>query len=91
MIKEFWKKLTRKRQSNKALTRKEQVLAELDRGQGTARQLSDRMGLKLSSVRNNLSQLHKKGLIRDTSIDAGSESVWEVVKNVYTFLHVTRH
>ena len=69
MIKEFWKKLTRKRQSNKALTRKEQVLAELDRGQGTARQLSDRMGLKLSIVRNNLSQLHKKGLIRDTSID----------------------
>ena len=82
MIKEFWKKLTRKRQSNKALTRKEQVLAELDRGQGTARQLSDRMGLKLSIVRHNLSQLHKKGLIRDTSIDAGSESVWEVVKNV---------
>ena len=82
MINEFWKKLTRKRQSNKALTRKEQVLAELDRGQGTARQLSDRMGLKLSIVRNNLSQLHKKGLIRDTSIDAGSESVWEVVKNV---------
>tara|TARA_R100000231_G_scaffold134622_1_gene108350 strand:- start:94 stop:342 length:249 start_codon:yes stop_codon:yes gene_type:complete len=82
MIKEFWKKLTRKRQSNKALTRKEQVLAELNRGQGTARQLSDRMGLKLSIVRNNLSQLHKKGLIRDTSIDAGSESVWEVVKNV---------
>ena len=82
MIKEFWKKLTRKRQSNKALTRKEQVLAELDRGQGTARQLSDRMGVKLSIVRNNLSQLHKKGLIRDTSIDAGSESVWEVVKNV---------
>ena len=82
MIKEFWKKLTWKRQSNNALTRKEQVLAELDRGQGTARQLSDRMGLKLSIVRNNLSQLHKKGLIRDTSIDAGSESVWEVVKNV---------
>ena len=82
MIKEFWKRLTSKRQSNKALTRKEQVLAELDRGPGTARQLADRMGLKLSIVRNNLSQLHKKGLIRDTSIDAGSESVWEVVKNV---------
>ena len=54
MIKEFWKKLTNKRRSNKALTRKEQVLAELDRGPGTARQLSDRMGLKLSIVRNNL-------------------------------------
>ena len=82
MIKEFWKKLTSKRQSNKALTRKEQVLAELDRGPGPARQLSDRMGLKLSIVRNNLSQLHKKGLIRDTNIDAGAEGVWEVVKDV---------
>ena len=39
MIKEFWKKLTNKRRTNKALTRKEQVLAELDRGPGTARQL----------------------------------------------------
>ena len=28
MIKEFWKRLTNKRRSNKALTRKEQVLAE---------------------------------------------------------------
>ena len=37
MIKEFWKKLTSKKQNNKALTRKEQVLAELDRGAGTAR------------------------------------------------------
>ena len=82
MIKEFWKRLTNKRRSNKELTRKEQVLAELDRGPGTARQLADRMGLKLSIVRNNLSQLHKKGLIRDTNIDAGAESVWEVVKDV---------
>ena len=78
MIKEFWKKLTSKRQSNKALTRKEQVLAELDR---TARQLADRMGLKLSIVRPQLSQLHNKGLIRDTNIDAGAEGVWEVVKD----------
>ena len=82
MIKEFWKKLTSKRQSNKALTRKEQVLAELDRGPGTARQLSDRMGLKLSIVRPQLSALHNKGLIRDTNIDAGAEGVWEVVKDV---------
>ena len=37
MIKEFWKRLTNKRRSNKELTRKEQVLAELDRGPGTAR------------------------------------------------------
>lgn len=34
MIKEFWKRLTNKRRSNRALTRKEQVLAELDRGLG---------------------------------------------------------
>jgi len=81
MIKEFWKKLTNKKQNNKALTRKEQVLAELDRGKGTARQLSDRMGLKLSIVRPQLSALHNKGLIRDTNIDAGEEGVWEVVKD----------
>ena len=81
MIKEFWKRLTNKQRSNQKLSRKEQILAELERGQGTARQLSDRMGLKLSIVRNNLSQLHKKGLIRDTNIDAGAEGVWEVVKD----------
>mgnify|MGYP003146917653 FL=1 len=80
MIKEFWKRLTNKQRSNQKLSRKEQILAELERGQGTARQLSDRMGLKLSIVRNNLSQLHNKGLIRDTNIDAGAEGVWEVVK-----------
>ena len=82
MIKEFWKKLTNKKQNNKALTRKEQVLAELDRGAGTARQLADRMGLKLSIVRPQLSALHNKGLIRDTNVDAGAEGVWEVVKDV---------
>jgi len=80
MIKEFWQRLTRKRQSNKKLTRKEQILAELDRGAGTAKQLADRMGLKLTIVRSNLSSLHKSGLIKDTGIDAGTEGVWEVVK-----------
>ncbi len=80
MIKEFWQRLTRKRQSNKKLTRKEQILAELDRGAGTAKQLADRMGLKLTIVRSNLSALHKSGLIRDTGQDAGTEGVWEVVK-----------
>ena len=80
MIKEFWQRLTRKRQSNKKLTRKEQILAELDRGAGTAKQLADRMGLKLTIVRSNLSSLHKSGLIKDTGIDAGAEGVWEVVK-----------
>ena len=80
MIKEFWQRLTRKRQSNKKLTRKEQVLAELDRGAGTAKQLADRMGLKLTIVRSNLSSLHKSGLIKDSGKDAGAEGVWEVVK-----------
>ena len=80
MIKEFWQRLTRKRQSNKKLTRKEQILAELDRGAGTAKQLADRMGLKLTIVRTNLSALHKQGLIRGTGQEAGTEGVWEVVK-----------
>ena len=80
MIKEFWKRLTNKQRSNQKLTRKEQILAELERGQGTARQLSDRMGVKLSIIRPQLSALHNKGLIRDTNVDAGAEGVWEVVK-----------
>ena len=80
MIKEFWQRLTRKRQINKKLTRKEQILAELDRGAGTAKQLADRMGLKLTIVRSNLSSLHKSGLIKDSGKDAGTEGVWEVVK-----------
>jgi|TARA_B100000676_G_C17335955_1_gene463720 predicted ArsR family transcriptional regulator len=80
MIKEFWKRLTSKQQTNQKLSRKEQILAELERGQGTARQLSDRMGLKLSIIRPQLSALHNKGLIRDTNVDAGAEGVWEVVK-----------
>lgn len=80
MFKTMWDRLTRKRQSNKKLTRKEQILAELDRGAGTAKQLADRMGLKLTIVRTNLSALHKQGLIRDTGQDAGTEGVWEVVK-----------
>ena len=80
MIKEFWQRLTRKRQSNKKLTRKEQILGELDRGAGTAKQLADRMGLKLTIVRSNLSSLHKSGLIKDSGKDAGTEGVWEVVK-----------
>jgi predicted ArsR family transcriptional regulator len=80
MIKEFWQRLTKKRKTNKKLTRKEQILAELDRGAGTAKQLSDRMGLKLTIVRVTLSSLHKSGLIRDTGKDSGSEGVWVVVK-----------
>ena len=47
---------------------------------GTAKQLADRSGVKLSIVRTTLSQLRKAGKIKDTGIDAKKESVWEVVK-----------
>lgn len=80
MIKDFWQRLTRKRLSNKPLTRKEQILAELDRGAGTAKQLSDRMGLKLTIVRTTMTQLHKAGLIVNTGKKSGREGVWIVNK-----------
>ena len=45
------------------------------------------MGLKLSIVRNNLSQLHKKGLVRDTNIDAGARNGGQGCLNLfYTLL-----
>ena len=80
MLKKIWNRIRVKRDDKQKLTRKEQVLVELRRGQGTARQLSDRMGLGLNIVRTNLSILHKDGLIRDTGTDAGAESVWEVAE-----------
>lgn len=80
MIKDFWQRLTRKRLSNKPLTRKEQILAELYRGAGTAKQLSDRMGLKLTIVRTTMTQLHKAGLIVNTGKKSGREGVWIVNK-----------
>ena len=80
MIKEFWNKMVGKRVSNKKLTRPEQVLSELSRGQGTARQLADRSGIKLSIVRTNLSGLHKNGLARSTGDMVRHENVWEVIK-----------
>ena len=80
MFKKIWNRIRVKNADNEKLTRKEQVLVELRRGQGTARQLSDRMGLGLNIVRTNLSVLHKDGAIRDTGTDAGAESVWEVAE-----------
>jgi ribosomal protein S25 len=80
MFKELWERIRRKQQSGDKLTRKEQILTELARGAGTAKQLSDRTGVKLSIVRTTLSQLHKSGKIKDSGVDAGNESVWEVVK-----------
>jgi predicted ArsR family transcriptional regulator len=80
MFKKIWNKIRVKRADNQKLTRKEQVLLELKRGQGTARQLSDRMGLGLNIVRSNLSVLHKEGLIRDTEDNVNQENIWEVVE-----------
>jgi DNA-binding IscR family transcriptional regulator len=50
----------------------------LDRGAGTAKQLADRTGLKLTIVRATMTQLHKAGMIRGTGKNAGREGVWEV-------------
>ena len=80
MIMKIWNRIMSKRLSQQKLTRKEQVLLELKRGAGTARQLSDRMGLKLSIVRPVLTVLNKEGLIRDTEDNVNQENVWEVVE-----------
>ncbi len=80
MFKELWARIRRKQRTGAKLTRKEQILAELSRDIGTAKQIADRSGVKLSIVRTTLSQLRKAGKIKDTGVDAGSESVWEVVK-----------
>ncbi len=80
MFKKIWNRIRVKKADNEKLTRKEQVLLELKRGQGTARQLSDRMGLGLNIVRSNLSVLHKEGLIRDTEDNVNQENIWEVVE-----------
>jgi ribosomal protein S25 len=80
MFMKIWNRIMAKRMANQKLTRKEQVLHELNRGQGTARQLSDRMGLKLSIIRPVITVLHKEGLIRDTEDNVNQENIWEVVK-----------
>ena len=80
MFKELWARIKTKQRTGAKLTRKEQILAELNRGVGTAKQLADRSGVKLTIVRTTLSQLRKAGKIKDTGKDAGSESIWKVVK-----------
>ena len=79
MFKELWQRIKTKQRTGAKLTRKEQILAELDRDIGTAKQIADRSGVKLTIVRTTLSQLKKAGKIRDTGKDAGNESIWEVV------------
>lgn len=80
MFKKLKERLMRGSTAQGKMTRKHMIFAELSRGAGTARQVADRTGLKLNIVRVTMSALHKKGLIKDTGIDAGSENVWEVVK-----------
>ena len=80
MFKELWARIRKKQRSGAKLTRKEQILAELSRDIGTAKQIADRSGVKLTIVRTTLSQLRKAGKIKDTGKDAGAESIWEVVK-----------
>ena len=80
MFKELWARIRSKQQSGAKLTRKEQILAELNRDIGTAKQIADRSGVKLTIVRTTLSQLKKAGKIKDTGKDAGSESIWKVVR-----------
>lgn len=80
MFKELWERIKHKQRVGVKMTRKEQILAELDRGIGTAKQIADRSGVKLTIVRTTLSQLKSSGKIRDTGKDAGNESIWEVVK-----------
>ena len=80
MFKELWARIRKKQRSGAKLTRKEQILAELSRDIGTAKQIADRSGGKLTIVRTTLSQLRKAGKIKDTGKDAGDESIWEVVK-----------
>ena len=77
LLKKMWTNIKKNAQTQQ-LTRRQQVFQELSRGEGTARQLSDRMGLRLTIVRTYLSTLHKQGLVRATGEMVGKEQVWRV-------------
>ena len=77
LLKKIWSNIKKNSQTHE-LTRRQQVFQELSRGPGTARQLSDRMGLRLTIVRTYLSTLHKQGLVRATGEMVGKEQVWRV-------------
>jgi len=77
LLKKIWANVKKNAQTQQ-LTRRQQVFQELARGEGTARQLSDRMGLRLTIVRTYLSTLHKQGLVRATGDMVGKEQVWRV-------------
>ena len=77
LLKKIWTNI-KKNARTQQLTRRQQVFKELARGEGTARQLSDRMGLRLTIVRTSLSTLHSQGLVRATGEMVGKEQVWRV-------------
>ena len=77
LLKKIWANIKKNAQTQQ-LTRRQQVFQELSRGPGTARQLSDRMGLRLTIVRTYLSTLHKQGLVRATGEMVGREQVWRI-------------
>ena len=79
LLKKMWTNIKKNAQTQQ-LTRRQEVFQELSRGPGTARQVSDRMGLRLSIVRTYLSTLHKQGLIEATGVMVGMEHVWRIKK-----------
>lgn len=77
LLQKIWANV-KKNARTRQLTRRQQIFKELARGPGTARQLSDRLGLRLTIVRTILSTLHKQGLVRATGDMVGKEQVWRV-------------
>jgi len=75
LLQKIWSNI-RKNSRAKKLTRRQQIFQELSRGEGTARQLSDRLGLRLTLIRTYLSTLHREGLVKSTGKKVGKEQVW---------------
>jgi predicted ArsR family transcriptional regulator len=77
LLQKIWSNIRKNSRANK-LTRRQQIFQELSRGEGTARQLSDRLGLRLTLVRTYLSTLHKEDLVKSTGEKVGKEQVWRI-------------
>ena len=56
MFKELWQRIKTKQRTGAKLTRKEQILAELDRDIGTAKQKMDKQGRSSSKDRKGKSK-----------------------------------
>jgi hypothetical protein len=57
------------------------VLEQLEKGQGTCRQIHDRMGwVKLGTIRAIVCKLKKEGIVVARSNKIGKENVWMVVE-----------